>query len=64
MEAAHEMRILNAAQIRALVRMPRLIEALRDAFRGALSVPERQVIHAPGGTGDRLILELAEANLR
>ena len=50
------MRVLGAAEIRALAPMPRLIECLREAFRDPPDSPERQVAPVPGGKGDRLLL--------
>lgn len=50
------MRVLNAAEIRALAPMPRLIEALREAFRDPPDSAARQVAPIPGGKGDRLLL--------
>jgi ornithine cyclodeaminase len=50
------MRVLGAAEIRALAPMPRLIEALREAFRDPPGSAVRQVAPIPGGRGDRLLL--------
>jgi ornithine cyclodeaminase len=50
------MRVLGAAEIRALAPMPRLIEALREAFRDPPDSATRQVAPIPGGRGDRLLL--------
>ena len=50
------MRVLGAAEIRALAPMPSLIEALREAFRNPPTSPGRQVAPVPGGRGDRLLL--------
>jgi ornithine cyclodeaminase len=50
------MRVLGAAEIRALAPMPRLIEALREAFRDPPDSAARQVAPIPGGRGDRLLL--------
>ena len=50
------MRVLDAAEIRALAPMPRLVECLREAFRDPANSPARQVTPIPGGKGDRLLL--------
>jgi ornithine cyclodeaminase len=50
------MRVLDAAEIRALAPMPRLIECLREAFRDPPKPPARQMTPIPGGKGDRLLL--------
>ena len=50
------MRVLGAAEIRALAPMARLIEALREAFRDPPASAVRQVAPIPGGNGDRLLL--------
>jgi ornithine cyclodeaminase/alanine dehydrogenase-like protein (mu-crystallin family) len=50
------MRVLGAAEIRALAPMPRLIEALREAFRDPPESAVRQVAPIPGGKGDRVLL--------
>jgi ornithine cyclodeaminase len=50
------MRVLDAAEIRTLAPMPRLIECLREAFRDPPKPPARQVTPIPGGNGDRLLL--------
>ncbi|MGH8179727.1 MAG: ornithine cyclodeaminase family protein, partial [Steroidobacteraceae bacterium] len=50
------MRVLGAAEIRALAPMPRLIEALREAFRDPPASAVRQMAPIPGGKGDRLLL--------
>ena len=50
------MRVLDAAEIRALAPMPRLIECLREAFRDPPTPPPRQVTPIPGGNGDRVLL--------
>jgi alanine dehydrogenase len=51
------MLILNAEQVRARVSMPRLIDALREAFRTGCIVPPRQIVQVPGG-GGRLFLSM------
>lgn len=50
------MRVLGAADIRALAPMPRLIESLRETFRDPPNAPGRQKAPIPGGNGDRLLL--------
>src|SRR6185312_14455845 len=50
------MRVLGAAEIRALAPMPQLIDSLREAFRNPPKSPGRQVTPIPGGKGDRLLL--------
>jgi len=50
------MRIFKADEIAALAPPPRLVEALREAFRGSLFVPPRQVLKLPGGDNQRLFL--------
>jgi alanine dehydrogenase len=50
------MQILSAAEIRRCAPMPRLIESLREAFQKDCLVPVRQVVHLPGGSGERLFL--------
>lgn len=50
------MRVLGAAEIRALAPMPQLIECLRETFRNPPNPPGRQVAPIPGGKGDRLLL--------
>jgi len=52
------MRVLDAAEIRALAPMPQLIECLREAFRDPPRPPARQVMPIPGGKGDRLLLSM------
>src|SRR5690242_12203616 len=52
------MRVLDAAEIRALAPIPRLIDALREAFRDPPNTPGRQVAPIPGGKGDRLLLSM------
>jgi ornithine cyclodeaminase/alanine dehydrogenase-like protein (mu-crystallin family) len=52
------MRVLGAAEIRALAPMPRLVEALREAFRDPPNPPGRQLTPIPGGNGDRLLLSM------
>lgn len=50
------MRLLNAAEIRSLASMSRLIACLREAFRNPPNAPGRQLAPIPGGNGDRLLL--------
>jgi ornithine cyclodeaminase len=50
------MRVLGAAEIRELAPMPRLIEALREAFRDPPDSAVRQMAPIPGGKGDRVLL--------
>jgi alanine dehydrogenase len=50
------MRVLDAAEIRSLAPMPRLIDALRETFRDPPNSPGRQMTPIPGGRGDRLLL--------
>lgn len=50
------MRVIDAAEIRALAPMPRLIECLREAFRDPPNPPARQATPIPGGNGDRVLL--------
>src|SRR5512146_419790 len=50
------MRVLDAAEIRQLAPMPRLIECVREYFRNPPSSPGRQIARVPGGRGDRLLL--------
>jgi alanine dehydrogenase len=52
------MLVVSAEQIRSLLRMPDLIEALRDAFRKEWIAPVRQVAQVPGGAGDRVFLSM------
>jgi ornithine cyclodeaminase/alanine dehydrogenase-like protein (mu-crystallin family) len=52
------MLVVTPAQTHALAPMPRLIEALRDAFRTGCSAPVRQAASVPGGAGDRVILSM------
>ena len=52
------MLVVTPAQALALAPLPRLIEALRDAFRTGCSAPVRQAASVPGGTGDRVILSM------
>jgi alanine dehydrogenase len=52
------MQFLSAEQIRASVRMPRLIESLRQAFQDEHVAPARQVVQVPGGAGQRLFLSM------
>lgn len=52
------MLVVSAEQIRSLLRMPELIEALRDAFRKEWIAPVRQVSPVPGGAGDRIFLSM------
>ncbi len=58
------MQILTAREIRALAPMPRLIEALEQAFRGECRVPARGVVNVPGGAGDRLFLSMPAFDAR
>lgn len=53
------MLVLNADRIRALVTFPRLIDSVREAFRGECVVPPRQVVLIPGGTGERRFLSMS-----
>lgn len=53
------MLVLGHDEIRALAPMPRLIEALRTAFRTECTVPARQAINVPGGQGGRLLLAMS-----
>lgn len=39
--------------------MPKLIEALREAFRNPCTSPGRQIASIPGGAGDRLLLYMS-----
>jgi ornithine cyclodeaminase/alanine dehydrogenase-like protein (mu-crystallin family) len=57
------MLVVTAAQAYALAPMPRLIEALRDAFRTGCVAPVRQVASVPGGSGDRIILSMPAFDL-
>jgi len=50
------MLILNAAQINALVPAHSVIDLMRRAFCQDYTVPDRQVVAVPGGSGDRLCL--------
>jgi ornithine cyclodeaminase len=50
------MRVLGAAEIRALTPMRQLIECLREAFRNPPESAKREVAPIPGGKGDRLLL--------
>lgn len=50
------MLILDAGQIASRVSMPRMIEAVRDAFRAETLAPKRQVLPLPGGDGRRQLL--------
>jgi alanine dehydrogenase len=50
------MRVLDAAEIRELAPMPRLIDCLREAFRDPPHSPGRQVTPIPGSMGDRVLL--------
>ena len=50
------MLVITAAEVAALAPMPRLIEALRDAFRRDCQAPLRHSIDVPGGRGDRVLL--------
>jgi ornithine cyclodeaminase len=50
------MRVIGAAEIRALAPMPQLIASLREAFRESPHAPGRQTTPIPGGKGDRLLL--------
>lgn len=50
------MRVIDAAEVRALAPMPRLIECLREAFRDPPHPPARQATPIPGGDGDRVLL--------
>jgi ornithine cyclodeaminase len=52
------MLMVDAESIRALVRMPLLIDALREAFRKGCTAPVRQVAQVPGGSGDRVFLSM------
>jgi alanine dehydrogenase len=52
------MLVLSAEQIRARVRMPHLIECLRNAFRNECVLPPRQVTRVPGASGERLFLSM------
>lgn len=52
------MRVLSAEEVREFAPMPRLIEALRQAFRNPLTPPARQIASIPGGAGDRLLLHM------
>jgi ornithine cyclodeaminase len=52
------MRVLGAAEIRALAPMPRLIESLREAFRDPPPSARRQMTPIPGGPGERLLLTM------
>jgi ornithine cyclodeaminase/alanine dehydrogenase-like protein (mu-crystallin family) len=52
------MLVVTPEQTHALAPMPRLIEALRDAFRTGCSAPVRQAASVPGGAGDRVILSM------
>jgi alanine dehydrogenase len=50
------MLILDAAQIAALVSMPRMIEAMRTAFASEVLAPIRQVLPVPGGSARQLLI--------
>lgn len=50
------MRVLGAAEIRALAPMGKLVECLRETFRNPSESPGRQLAPIPGGAGHRLLL--------
>jgi ornithine cyclodeaminase len=50
------MLVLNAEEVRARAPLPRLVDALRDAFAAECAAPPRQVIKLSGGNGERLAL--------
>lgn len=50
------MLFLGADDIRAAVAIPRLVDAIEQAFRDGWTAPERQVVEVPGGAGERLLL--------
>jgi ornithine cyclodeaminase len=52
------MLVFDSDQVRALLPMPALIEALRAAFSKDSLVPHRQIIALPGGRGERLFLSM------
>lgn len=52
------MLVIDSAALHTLDLMPRLIEALREAFRAHFEVPQRQVMGMPGGAGDRLLVSM------
>lgn len=52
------MLFLNAEQIRALAPMPRLIEALREAFAAGGVITARTPSQMPGGAGDRVFVSM------
>lgn len=52
------MLVLNAAQIRKLASIPRLVEALKEAFREGGVTTSRIPTPMPGGDGDRLFLSM------
>jgi ornithine cyclodeaminase/alanine dehydrogenase-like protein (mu-crystallin family) len=51
-------RVLGAEDVRALAPMSKVIECLEEAFRREISAPPRQVVPVPGGSGERLLLEM------
>jgi ornithine cyclodeaminase len=52
------MQVLTGEEIRALAPLPRLIDALEEAFRAGGCVPPRHIASVPGGTGGRLLLSM------
>jgi alanine dehydrogenase len=50
------MLVLGADQVRILAPLPRLIDALQEAFCKEYVAPARQVMKIPGGAGERLLL--------
>ena len=50
--------VLSAQEVRALAPMSRVIDCLEKAFGREIIAPPRQVVSLPGGTGERLLLQM------